>query len=92
MATIDINHAYTMPKDQVLEQLRQLEEKIAERYQLDCSWTNETCLTFNRSGASGHIDVEGESVKVHMTLGMMLGMFKRSIETEICDFLNENIR
>ena len=92
MANIAINHPYTMPRAEVLEQVRKLADKMAERYQLDCRWVDEACMTFSRTGASGQIDVGEQSLSLNMQLGMMLGMFKQPIEDEVNSFLAKNIR
>lgn len=91
MATITINHPFSMSRQAVTEQLKLFAVDLSKRYQLDCQWQNENCLTFRRSGADGEVRVGDNTLNLELKLGMMLSMFKQSIETDICKFLRENI-
>lgn len=91
MATIRITHDYTMPADELKVRLDQLAEEMTSRYQLQCSWPAENCMTFKRSGASGEIRVDGGRLSLDMKLGLMLGAFKTTIERDIRKFVADNI-
>lgn len=91
MTTITINHPFTMPRAAVTDKLKLFAVDLAKRYQLDCQWQGEDCLTFRRSGADGQVSVGDGTLSLQLKLGMMLSMFKQSIELDICKFLRENI-
>ena len=91
MATITINHPFSMSRHEVTDQLKIFAEDLSKRYQLQCQWCGEDQLTFKRSGADGDVKVGEDSLHLNLKLGMMLGMFKQSIEDDIQKFLREHI-
>ncbi len=92
MASINISHHFTMPVDALKSQLDTLATEMASKYQLQCQWKSDQCLTFKRSGANGKIIVEGNELLITMTLGFVMGAFKSVIEKDTRKFLDEHIR
>ncbi len=88
MASIQFSQGFTMPTEELKRNLDKLAESLADRMQLTSHWQSENCLTFKGSGASGEITIEQENIHLSVTLGMMMGMFKASIEDEIREKIN----
>lgn len=91
MSSIDISAPFTMPRDKLRDELGKLAEQLAEELQLNCEWQSEDCLDFHRSGLHGQINIEGEQIDLHITLGLLLMMFKGKIEHELHEFIDEHI-
>ena len=91
MATINLQQKYTVPRDELKAKLQQLADEMVARYQLNCRWDNDDCLSFKRSGASGEIVIKEDALVFTMKLGMLLGAFKTSIEKEVQQFMDEHI-
>lgn len=88
MASIQFSQGFTMPVEELKLNLDKLADSLADRLQLVSHWQSERCLIFKGSGASGEIKIEQEIIHLSVTLGMMMGMFKASIEEEIREKIN----
>ncbi|WP_101757178.1 polyhydroxyalkanoic acid system family protein [Oceanicoccus sp. KOV_DT_Chl] len=91
MATITIQHEFSLSRDEVKLKLVELAEAMTARYQLNCDWPSEDCLRFKRSGASGEINIQAHSIRFNLKLGLMLTAFKTTIDKDVRQFLQDNI-
>jgi len=91
MASIQINKGFTMPREELKEQLNELAEKLERKFQLDCSWQSDDCLGFRRAGADGRVDIGDEDIALTINLGFMLLAFKGSIEQQIREFIDKHV-
>ena len=67
-------------------------EMAQEKLELTCSYEEgEDCdlLSFSRSGVKGELKVTGDVFELDARLGLLLGVFKDRIETEIARNLDE---
>jgi putative polyhydroxyalkanoate system protein len=79
-----------------LPQARQLAFRWAEvaeqKLQMECTYVEgagHDVLAFKRAGASGELKVTADQFELEAKLGLLLGMFKGKIETEIMKNLDE---
>jgi putative polyhydroxyalkanoate system protein len=79
-----------------LEQARRLAYRWAEvaqkKLEMECSYaegTGSDVLSFKRAGAHGRLKVTGERFELHARLGLLLGVFRHKIETEIVKNLDQ---
>jgi putative polyhydroxyalkanoate system protein len=91
MASIEINKPFTMPRDELREQLDQLAAKLGDDLQLKCEWQSDDCLGFKRSGAEGEINIGEAEIGMEVRLGMLMNAFRGPIEKQIQEFLDEHI-
>ena len=91
MSTIEISKTFTMPRDQLREQLDDLARQLGQKLQLNCEWTSDDCLNFRRSGADGQINIGDEEIELTITLGMLMEFFRDKIESEILAFIDQHI-
>ena len=66
-------HSLPMPAARALVQ--QAADDLAEEYDLTSRWAGNT-LHFSRSGVQGHMEVTGSEIRLEVTLGFLLSMFK----------------
>ena len=92
MANITINRSHNMSEQALKEKLDMLSAKMQDRFDLSCSWKNEQCMTFKRSGVDGEITLQADQINLQVKLGMMMGAFKGVIEKEINQFMDKEIR
>ena len=67
-------------------------ELAQEKLEMTCVYEEgETCdlVAFSRSGVKGELKVTGEAFELDARLGLLLGVFKERIETEIARNLDE---
>ena len=91
MSTIEINKTFTMPRDQLKEQLDDLAGQLGQDLQLNCEWLSDDCLDFRRSGINGQINIGDEEIEMTITLGMLMELFRDKIESEILAFVDQHI-
>ena len=79
-----------------LERARKLAFRWAEvaenKLQMQCTYAEgqaHDVLTFQRPGASGHLKVAKDRFQLDARLGLLLGVFRQRIETEIVKNLDE---
>ena len=91
MSTIEINKAFTMPRDQLREQLDDLAGQLGQELQLNCEWLSDDCLDFRRSGVNGQVDIGDDKIELTITLGLLMEFFRGKIESEILTFIDQHI-
>ena len=67
-------------------------EVARSKLQMECSYTEgqgHDVVSFQRPGASGHLKVGRDRFQLDARLGLLLGVFKQKIETEIVRNLDE---
>ncbi|MDJ0780013.1 MAG: polyhydroxyalkanoic acid system family protein [Gammaproteobacteria bacterium] len=90
MATIRIHRKHDLDRDRVREEIQQLADELARKLSARYQWHGDR-LTFERSGASGHIDFDQSGIDVEIKLGMLLTPLKSQIESTIEDYLRNRL-
>ena len=80
-----------MPRESLKDELEQLIDELGRKLQLNCEWLSEDCLDFRRSGVTGQISIGDEELDLDIELGMLMNVFRESIEKEIMEFVDECI-
>lgn len=91
VADIQMKREFTMPRKEVRKQLKNLADQMQDQFQLNCEWSSKNCLDFQRSGASGHIEIHKKEVELTAKLGMLMSAFKGTIEQEISKFMDKHL-
>jgi putative polyhydroxyalkanoate system protein len=82
MANIHIERRHSLGRDGARGRVERIAVDLKRDLQADYAWQGDT-LIFKRSGASGTIRVEDESIVIDVKLGMALGLMKGKIEAGI---------
>ena len=80
------DHAQTL--DQSRQSAEILAVQLADRYEMSHHWQGDS-LHFERSGVSGHIDLEPGRLRINVRLGFLLAPLKHRLEQEIQRQLDE---
>lgn len=91
MSRISINKEFTMSRESLEEELNRLADELGREYQLNCEWLSDDCLEFKRSGINGQINIADEEVNLDIELGMLMTVFRDSIEKEVMAFMDQHI-
>ncbi len=91
MSSIEISKAFTMPREELRDQLDDLAQQLGQDLQLECKWLSDDCLDFRRSGVDGQINIDDEEIELTVTLGVLMEFFSGKIEREIRDFIDQHI-
>lgn len=91
MPNIHFQTAHHLSKESAKQKLQSVADQLKNRLGAKCTWQGDT-LTFERSGASGSIDVTDKDVTVDVELGMMLTPFKGEIERQIKSQLQSSLQ
>jgi putative polyhydroxyalkanoate system protein len=92
MADISIKKSYTMSREELKAEVKRLIVDLESKFQLSCRWENEDCVSFTRTGAKGKLEIDDKELRLSMSLGMMLKMFKGKIEAEIAKFISQRVK
>lgn len=90
MARIDIRRKHDLPLKEARKAVDKVAKRLGSEFDVECAWEGNT-LAFTRSGVDGHIALEKGQVHVYAELGLVMGMMKGLIESEINRHLDEQI-
>ena len=90
MAKIRIDHATSLSRDDIRKRLGEVMGEVERRFDLEGAWQGDS-YAFKRSGLDGTAVVEDGRVSVTMELGLILGVLKGRIESELRAKLAEKL-
>jgi putative polyhydroxyalkanoate system protein len=83
MAKLTIEHAHSLPLDEVKRRLEDLANRLSAKYGIEASWTNDREAALKRTGVTGKIQVQDTRVSVLLDLSFALLPIKGKIEERI---------
>jgi putative polyhydroxyalkanoate system protein len=82
MSRVVIRQKHNKSDDEVREIIEDVEKTLISRYDVRTRWrANE--VRFSRPGIDGELCMEPGCVVIRMKLGIMLGIYSRTIQTEL---------
>lgn len=91
MPAIDFTYPHAMSKDDARAATERVAQDLEKQLDATYHWDGDT-MRFDRSGASGHIEVRPEEVHVAIDLGLMLRPMKGRIRREAEQLLDEHLQ
>jgi putative polyhydroxyalkanoate system protein len=88
MSKIKVTRQHAMGGKKARAAVEKLASSLGEELDADYHWEGSS-LQFTRTGASGHIDVGDDDVKIEIKLGMLLTPLKGKIEKTIEEKMDE---
>ncbi|MGB5260908.1 MAG: polyhydroxyalkanoic acid system family protein [Gammaproteobacteria bacterium] len=82
MSNIHIKRSHNLPRDEARARVEEIARDLKKKLNADYAWKGDS-LRFQRTGASGSIDVNEEFIDINIQLGMMLSPMKAKIEKSI---------
>lgn len=90
MSKIKVTRQHAIGEDKARAAVEKLASSLREELDADYHWEGST-LRFKRTGASGHIDVSDDDVKIEIKLSMLLsplkGRIAKTIEEKMDQYL-----
>ena len=86
MATIRISRAHRLEPERIRAEVEDLAQNLARELSASYRWNGDR-LDFERSGASGFIDIHADRLEIEIKLGMLLSPLKATVEKKINDYL-----
>jgi putative polyhydroxyalkanoate system protein len=90
MAVIKLKRKHPLGAKKAKSTVEALAKKLKKDLNADYHWEGSR-LKFQRSGASGHIDVTEEELDIEIKLGMLLSPLKGKIEKTIHDEIDQRL-
>ncbi|PTQ70927.1 polyhydroxyalkanoic acid system family protein [Pseudomonas sp. GV071] len=90
MARITVERSHTLGLDGARAKAEELAERLAAEYAVRYQWKGDV-LEFKRSGADGTINVAKDTVRVELSLGLLLSAMSGTIKREIEKGLDESL-
>ncbi|HET7269176.1 MAG TPA: polyhydroxyalkanoic acid system family protein [Oleiagrimonas sp.] len=88
MSQIDITRRHALSPERTREVIEHIADSLQRKFDVIPRWDGDT-LHFARSGVDGFIATQGNEVRVHARLGMLLTPLKPMVEAEIRSKLDE---
>jgi putative polyhydroxyalkanoate system protein len=92
MATIDIQRAHTLPKDEARKRAEELAGSMQTKFGIQWHWDGDAIHFDASSGAAkgikGEVAVSEKSVRVQIDLPFLLRMLKGTVETKVNEKLD----
>ncbi len=88
MAKINIKREHNLGRDVARQRVEAVATNLQAKLNAEWSWQGDT-LCFERSGASGSVEVGDDFVEFHIKLGMLLSPMKGTIENTIKQQVDE---
>ncbi|PVV14101.1 MAG: hypothetical protein B6D77_03670 [gamma proteobacterium symbiont of Ctena orbiculata] len=88
MSKIHIEREHQLPREELLQHIDGLSEKLKESLEVDLERL-EDGISFQRKGASGYITIDDDHIEVEVVLGMMFRPFRKRIEHTILEYLDD---
>ena len=82
MANIHIKHTHQLKRDEARTLVEEIAKDLQGKLNAEYAWKGDS-LHFQRSGASGCIDVGDDFVECKIKLGMLLSPMKEKIQASI---------
>jgi len=89
MSEINITYPVDCHKDHSKVTVQSMLHALDEKYSIKHEFVNEHECTLSGSGVSGQLTLEDDGIEIYAKLGFFMIPFKRIIETEIINKLNE---
>ncbi len=90
MSEVRIEHKTTLSRDEVREKVQGIMGKVEEKFALEGGWTGDI-YTFKRSGLDGRAEILDGKVTVVITLGLVLSVLRKTIESELRSRLEKGL-
>jgi len=92
MSAIELRHPHTLPPEQAREATRHIADALGAKFDVDCIWQGEDCLTFKRAGINGTMTLVPGEVQITAKLGFPLSLMQANIQSEIHRVLQEKFK
>lgn len=83
MAHIDISRSHKLAPKKARAAAEQAGKHLSEEFGLKYHWAGDGELRFERPGVTGHLELHKSSVRIVVSLGLMLLPFRSRIEHEV---------
>lgn len=91
MSTINISRSHSMGRTAARTAVEKVAEQLEDKLGASYRWEQDT-LRFNGGGAKGQIEVEPETVRVEIKLGMLLSAMKGMVKKQAEGYLDEYLK
>ncbi|WP_407314431.1 polyhydroxyalkanoic acid system family protein [Pseudomonas sp. nanlin1] len=82
MTQISVERKHNLGREGARQKAQQVVEKLEQRYDVQATWDGDT-IVVKRSGANGTVQIDDDSIRIELKLGMMLSMMSGTIQGEI---------
>ena len=83
MSRVLIRQKHSKSDDEVRAIIADVQDTLRTRYDLKTRWRGEDAVEFQRPGLNGELCMEPGCVVIKMRLGIVLGLYARTIQTEL---------
>ena len=90
MSKIVVERQHRLGRVGARDKAQQLAERLAQQYDVSYQWVGDT-LEVQRTGAKGSIEVDEDTVRVSLKLGLLLSGMSGTIKRELEEALDKRL-
>ncbi len=90
MTNIRIKRQHQIGREQARQRMETIADTLKTKLEAECTWEGDR-MNFQRSGASGSIDVGDDFLEFNIELSMLLSPLKTTIEKVIHEELDKSL-
>lgn len=90
MSKIVVERQHRLGRAGARDKAQQLAERLAQQYDVSYQWVGDT-LEVQRTGAKGSIEVDEDTVRVSLKLGLLLSGMSGTIKRELEEALDKRL-
>ena len=82
MARFTVERAHCLGKEGARAKADTLAQKLNDKYDVGSSWSGDT-LNLKRSGVKGTVEVDDDSLRINVELGLLMSAMSGTLKSEI---------
>ncbi|AGE28618.1 MULTISPECIES: polyhydroxyalkanoic acid system family protein [Pseudomonas] len=82
MARITVEREHSLGKQGARAKADTLAQKLNDKYGVESSWSGDT-LNLKRSGVKGTVEVDDDSLRINVELGLLMSAMSGTLKSEI---------
>lgn len=90
MSKIVVERQHRLGRAGARDKAQQLAERLAQQYDVSYQWVGDT-LEVQRTGAKGSIEVDEDTVRISLKLGLLLSGLSGTIKRELEEALDKRL-
>ena len=90
MSVIRISRPHRLDHAHIRAEVESLAAELQHKLHASYHWEGDT-MCFSRTGASGHIRVERDSIAIELKLNLALSPLKSKVERTVMDYLDRHL-
>ncbi len=90
MGGFTVSRTYTKPRDEVRAHAEELAHQLETQFGVRARWQGDT-VSMRGNGVDGRLEIDDETVRVKVSLGLMASMFEGPIRRAVNEYMDRYV-